>query len=358
MSIEAQRRRLRSRTWPPSAVAGPESCRVRPSLRRGSRGAILARPSPSGRFSARRHDAVRRSRSSDTPGAPCRCFLGYCGYALDGECSHVTQASRESQLPGRTEAARRPVLLNRPASHRWGCLAGKFISRHPSGLVQCGLAAKDLRKPGSPCRSRWSAQRLFPFSPDLPEAPSGLQAKVGKGLPGCSWMGSRRTHTLLLLLGFTLAFAGPAASFLAAPCPACHGTGQCPTCGGLGYISAGMIHGQPAAYGCDGCGGFRGNPVSGPPGRPGDGRCQFCHGTGQVPGEPFPLPRRAPDPARRPRNLPRQKAHAEANRLNAVGVGHFKRPAMARGDRRVPGRLGEMAGQQDDAGESAKRPEG
>jgi len=137
-------------------------------------------------------------------------------------------------------------------------------------------------------------------------------------------MGSRLTARLLLLLGPALALTGPASSSWADPCPACHGTGRCPACGGMGYISAGMIHGQPGAFGCDACGGFRGNPVSGPPGRPGDGKCRSCNGTGQVQAAPSGDRAPPPPPGPSPEELARQKAHAEANTLNEGGVRHFK----------------------------------
>jgi hypothetical protein len=136
-------------------------------------------------------------------------------------------------------------------------------------------------------------------------------------------MGNRRAARLLLSLAFALVFSGPASFCFADPCPACHGTGKCPACGGLGYVSAGMIHGQPGAYGCAACGGFRGNPVSGPPGRPGDGRCQACNGTGQVPGQPSANHDQPPPPGPSAEELARQKARAEADRLNEAGVGHF-----------------------------------
>ena len=136
-------------------------------------------------------------------------------------------------------------------------------------------------------------------------------------------MGNRRTAGLLLSLLFAWAFTGPAWCCFAGECPACHGTGRCPACGGLGYISAGMIHGQRGAYGCATCGGFPGNPVSGPPGRPGDGKCRVCHGTGQVPGSPSAEQRPPPPAGPSAEELARQQAHAEANQLNQVGVGHF-----------------------------------
>jgi hypothetical protein len=137
-------------------------------------------------------------------------------------------------------------------------------------------------------------------------------------------MGNRRAATLLVLLGLALALLGPAPAALADPCPACHGTGRCPSCGGAGFIPAGMAHGQPAAYGCEACGGRRGNPFSGPPGGPGTGRCRNCNGTGQVPGNhPADRPPQPP-PGPSPEELARQKAHAEANALNETGVQHFK----------------------------------
>ena len=68
-------------------------------------------------------------------------------------------------------------------------------------------------------------------------------------------------------------------------CPTCKGTGKivCPDCSGKGYISAGTVNGQPAAYGCMRCGGFRGDPINGPPGRSGTGSitCPTCGGKGR-----------------------------------------------------------------------------
>jgi len=72
-------------------------------------------------------------------------------------------------------------------------------------------------------------------------------------------------------------------------CPTCGGRGVieavCPFCGGLGYIPAGTIHGQPAAYGCEACGGVRGDPSRGT-GRQGTGKfeqvCPTCGGTGSI----------------------------------------------------------------------------
>ena len=73
------------------------------------------------------------------------------------------------------------------------------------------------------------------------------------------------------------------------PCPTCHGAGTipCPVCGGLGYIPV-NVHGQPGAYGCEACGGVRGDPFGRGGGRPGSGRvpCPTCGGTGQAPGPP------------------------------------------------------------------------
>jgi hypothetical protein len=66
------------------------------------------------------------------------------------------------------------------------------------------------------------------------------------------------------------------------PCPTCHGKGTivCPGCGGSGIAGRTTINGQPAAYGCERCGGVRGDPMQGT-GRPGTGRiiCPTCGGS-------------------------------------------------------------------------------
>ena len=69
------------------------------------------------------------------------------------------------------------------------------------------------------------------------------------------------------------------------PCPACHGTGRCPSCGGSGIGGYVMVNGIRAASGCTACGGRAAgrNPFT--PGSQGDGKCRTCGGTGQVPGQ-------------------------------------------------------------------------
>jgi len=94
---------------------------------------------------------------------------------------------------------------------------------------------------------------------------------------------------LALFIGIALFLVGWLSLSSGDVCPTCRGRGvieaTCPVCGGLGYFQAGFIHGQPVAYGCEACGGVRGDPSQGT-GRPGTGRiiqeCPTCGGTGQV----------------------------------------------------------------------------
>ena len=70
-------------------------------------------------------------------------------------------------------------------------------------------------------------------------------------------------------------------------CPTCGGRGKivCPVCQGSGYSGYVNVHGQQGAYGCERCGGVRGNPFTGQPlGRKGTGyiTCPTCGGTGHI----------------------------------------------------------------------------
>jgi len=99
----------------------------------------------------------------------------------------------------------------------------------------------------------------------------------------------KNVFPLFLSIGISLFFVGWLPLSSGDVCPTCRGRGvieaTCPVCGGLGYFQAGFIHGQPAAYGCEACGGVRGDPSQGT-GRPGTGRisqeCPDCGGSGQV----------------------------------------------------------------------------
>ena len=77
-------------------------------------------------------------------------------------------------------------------------------------------------------------------------------------------------------------------SCFADTCPACGGSGYiaCPACGGSGISGYTDVHGEVGAYGCERCGGVRGDPVYGT-GRQGSGRipCPTCGGSGQVQGQ-------------------------------------------------------------------------
>jgi hypothetical protein len=137
------------------------------------------------------------------------------------------------------------------------------------------------------------------------------------GLP-CLLRGLGLSLIALLLISF---WSGSVA--LAAQCGSCGGSGRCRPCGGSGRISAGSIRGQPAAYGCTACGGFRGDPLRGPPGRPGNGRCRTCGGTGRIGGTTRP-PGTTPPKGPTPIEIARQKAHAAALKLNTTGCGHYK----------------------------------
>ncbi len=67
-------------------------------------------------------------------------------------------------------------------------------------------------------------------------------------------------------------------------CNRCKGTGEipCPVCNGTGISGWTTVHGQRAAYGCENCGGIKGNPVQGT-GLQGKGKikCPDCNGTGK-----------------------------------------------------------------------------
>lgn len=88
---------------------------------------------------------------------------------------------------------------------------------------------------------------------------------------------------LLLLLSLGLVFQS--SNCFGEPCPTCSGsrTTPCPQCRGTGIAEWTSIRGQRAAYGCERCGGVRGDPMKGT-GRQGRGRisCPACGGTGQV----------------------------------------------------------------------------
>ncbi len=94
----------------------------------------------------------------------------------------------------------------------------------------------------------------------------------------------RIRHLASALLVLLLCAVLPAPS-LADRCPTCHGTGAvtCSACGGTGISAYITIHGQQAAYGCERCGGVRGDPMRGT-GRQGSGRitCPTCGGTGRA----------------------------------------------------------------------------
>ena len=68
-------------------------------------------------------------------------------------------------------------------------------------------------------------------------------------------------------------------------CSACGGSGKvaCPGCGGSGISGYVNVGGATGAYGCEQCGGIRGNPAQGT-GSQGTGTipCPACRGTGQV----------------------------------------------------------------------------
>ena len=79
-------------------------------------------------------------------------------------------------------------------------------------------------------------------------------------------------------------------SCFADTCQDCGGSGQitCPDCGGSGISGYTNIHGQTGAYGCERCGGVRGDPAYGT-GSQGSGRtsCPACGGSGQVQGQQY-----------------------------------------------------------------------
>jgi hypothetical protein len=116
---------------------------------------------------------------------------------------------------------------------------------------------------------------------------------------------------VLSLLGFI------AASRADDRCPTCGGTGiiTCPDCGGTGISGYVTVNGLRAAYGCERCGGVRGNPVLGT-GRPGRGTitCPTCRGAGKVPGK-SPTP--APAAKAQDQPGPKVKPPAEADRKQA-----------------------------------------
>ena len=137
-------------------------------------------------------------------------------------------------------------------------------------------------------------------------------------------MGNRLAARLLLVLGSAVALAGPVSSSRADPCPACHGTGRCPSCGGQGYISAGMIHGQPGDVRVRRLRGLSGNPVLRPARSPRQWKMPSLQrhrpGAGRATRRPGP----ASSPGPSPKSSPGKEPHAEAHALNEVGVGHFK----------------------------------
>jgi hypothetical protein len=122
-----------------------------------------------------------------------------------------------------------------------------------------------------------------------------------------------------LLIGFWLS-----SRVLAGECNSCGGSGRCRACGGSGAISAGFVHGQPAAYGCVACGGFRGDPVNGPPGRRGSGKCRACRGTGGTGSSRTTPGKRPPPKGPSPLEIARKKTRAEALKLNRTGCVHYK----------------------------------
>ncbi|MFH0732347.1 MAG: hypothetical protein V2A72_05450 [Candidatus Omnitrophota bacterium] len=77
-------------------------------------------------------------------------------------------------------------------------------------------------------------------------------------------------------------------SCFADTCHECGGTGNisCPDCGGSGISEWTTIHGEDAAYGCEACGGVRGDPMYGT-GSQGSGyiNCPTCGGRGFVDSE-------------------------------------------------------------------------
>ena len=120
----------------------------------------------------------------------------------------------------------------------------------------------------------------------------------------------------LRLLALGLMLLGASATARAERCAACQGTGSipCPRCNGTGVEEWTSIHGQPAAYGCERCGGVRGDPMQGT-GRPGRGHipCPACGGRGSTqtsPAESPPLPRAFTPPP----DLPRRTDIADAKR--------------------------------------------
>ena len=70
-------------------------------------------------------------------------------------------------------------------------------------------------------------------------------------------------------------------------CPVCHGTGICQVCQGKGYTGAFTIQYTNTVdhYMCTNCGGYGANThYTGEYGKPGNGKCPMCHGTGNVTG--------------------------------------------------------------------------
>jgi uncharacterized Zn finger protein (UPF0148 family) len=100
--------------------------------------------------------------------------------------------------------------------------------------------------------------------------------------------GNMQTRQLLFVSLIIVLFgAGLLTLSATEQCPQCGGDGTiiCPNCDGSGIAGYTTIHGQQAAYGCERCGGVRGDPNQGT-GRQGSGRisCPTCGGSGQVQG--------------------------------------------------------------------------